>query len=1034
MKRVARWIIFLLLVAGSNSYVWAQTQTQAGGDVRLSSDSTRMFLAPGAVGTRQVVLRNDGVRIIKGRMQPDLPEGWTMLIPPPAVTLEPDASQGQLISFQIPRATSAGSYEVQIRFSFEATYSSLDDSSAARESFSHSQSLRWQVNVTERFDVSVEWIEQTPVIRAGAKISGSLRITNSGNTTSLWRISSRSSLGYNVRSSPEIVELLEGESALVDVSVSSGRDISTRLDHALAVEIFSASDGEERPSKDDLKPSARLSMITEMIPGLNRGAISREGKLPASLTLSGVTEAGDQAGQVEFRIDETNVKDVLVTALIRTPDIRRTSSISSPDKYSLRLAKASWEILLGDQSYGLSDLLEPGTLGFGAGARGRKGKWTAGGFAQQSRKVFPARQQVGAVIGFKPVPTFSIEANALAKRQFEEGNLASFAAEYQPGSQYMRAEVAVGEFEGKTGRAAEAEVSLEKGPLSTSIQAETADRNFRGAIRSTEGLRGSATIRALTWLRIQGQYRGRRRFYDTTNGDATQSTTTARLGLTATMNRDRFRAYVTMTGENQRNTNTLTQLNRELLSAQLRFGFNKRRLGMNGSVERGQSQDPLSPSLSPFHRITSSIFGSRRSLSFNVSGSWLEGPTFYNPIDQKRLSVGLNLGWEPGELTKMTLGAFRSAELLRDDQTFTMIDARIARQFQHGHEVSIRSRITQTSFDNTIKNATIAVAWSIPLFLPIPGMESSFSGRLAGQVVDMETGLAIEGAIVRVDGMEAISDVDGHWELQTGDSPVVYLSIDRQSIGFDRRPVGTFPMSVELAAVPETGFEINVVRSGSFVVQMALDESTGQRKDAALNDALTPSSLAGILIEIRSGSDRLRRLTDRDGRAQFADLVPGSWSVFALGNSLPPESETKPDTLQVELLPSASSEVKLLLRKRTRQIRIVGSGGAVIEGLPTESTKRAVITREEARPITSSEQANASLPLEHTVQSGETLSSLARRYYGSTAHWVRLWLANQTSIGTRDLLLPGMVLTIPPAGRLTDREKRVILDFELRRE
>jgi nucleoid-associated protein YgaU len=49
----------------------------------------------------------------------------------------------------------------------------------------------------------------------------------------------------------------------------------------------------------------------------------------------------------------------------------------------------------------------------------------------------------------------------------------------------------------------------------------------------------------------------------------------------------------------------------------------------------------------------------------------------------------------------------------------------------------------------------------------------------------------------------------------------------------------------------------------------------------------------------------------------------------------------------------------------------------------------------------------------HTVQEGETLCSLAVRYYGSAAKSVTLFRANQERVRSPDHLRPGTVLLIP---------------------
>ena len=50
---------------------------------------------------------------------------------------------------------------------------------------------------------------------------------------------------------------------------------------------------------------------------------------------------------------------------------------------------------------------------------------------------------------------------------------------------------------------------------------------------------------------------------------------------------------------------------------------------------------------------------------------------------------------------------------------------------------------------------------------------------------------------------------------------------------------------------------------------------------------------------------------------------------------------------------------------------------------------------------------------QHTVRSGETLATIAARYYGSAAMFPKIYNANQGVIKSPDLIYPGQVLAIP---------------------
>jgi LysM repeat protein len=49
----------------------------------------------------------------------------------------------------------------------------------------------------------------------------------------------------------------------------------------------------------------------------------------------------------------------------------------------------------------------------------------------------------------------------------------------------------------------------------------------------------------------------------------------------------------------------------------------------------------------------------------------------------------------------------------------------------------------------------------------------------------------------------------------------------------------------------------------------------------------------------------------------------------------------------------------------------------------------------------------------YTVRPGDTLSSIAQRFYGSAADWPRIWDANRSVVPNPNLIRTGMVVTIP---------------------
>lgn len=50
----------------------------------------------------------------------------------------------------------------------------------------------------------------------------------------------------------------------------------------------------------------------------------------------------------------------------------------------------------------------------------------------------------------------------------------------------------------------------------------------------------------------------------------------------------------------------------------------------------------------------------------------------------------------------------------------------------------------------------------------------------------------------------------------------------------------------------------------------------------------------------------------------------------------------------------------------------------------------------------------------YTVQKGDTLSHIAKQFYGKAGEWNRIFEANRDQLDNPDLIQPGQVLKVPP--------------------
>jgi LysM repeat protein len=78
--------------------------------------------------------------------------------------------------------------------------------------------------------------------------------------------------------------------------------------------------------------------------------------------------------------------------------------------------------------------------------------------------------------------------------------------------------------------------------------------------------------------------------------------------------------------------------------------------------------------------------------------------------------------------------------------------------------------------------------------------------------------------------------------------------------------------------------------------------------------------------------------------------------------------------------------------------------------IATPAHTDAMITRQQS----SGKSEKVATARRYTVQRGDTLSSIAQRFYGRAADWNRLFSANKSVLSNPDMIFPGQVLTLPP--------------------
>jgi len=151
-------------------------------------------------------------------------------------------------------------------------------------------------------------------------------------------------------------------------------------------------------------------------------------------------------------------------------------------------------------------------------------------------------------------------------------------------------------------------------------------------------------------------------------------------------------------------------------------------------------------------------------------------------------------------------------------------------------------------------------------------------------------------------------------------------------------------------------------------------------------------------IRDTAGSHRISFIY-RFGRTLREELEPGSLEYYYA--QLQDEISSLKDTL-------AETEAE---KKKLEEVLIDEATSRIRERI--KAAKAEVREPRSATPSVSPD-ARGNKEISHLVQRGETLQSIAQRYYHDEKYWNEIYQLNKESVGRGGVLKPGQVLIIPP--------------------
>lgn len=864
----------------------------------------------------------------------ELPSGWKTIIDDFPFALNARESKARIMSLLVPRSARAGVYFVMY------TVSQKDNAVEA-------QSFLVEIVVTPVKRVSIRLLEVQNMVMAGDEYTAVFSVANEGNTALTLEYEATSSLGFANTIFGESATYLEaGESRDVEVAVETEERSERVLRDQLDLEVTAI---------DDRDITAQASCDVEIIPRA-QPAIVPFHTIPFLIDMVQIVDITKTwKADTEFRISGAGTIDEAKDHKIEL-FAEQKSGVGWPDRYKLSLKSDWYELYTGDHSFGLTPLTKSKTLGKGLEGSYLHPNMQIGGFINTTQDYDLSQITTGGRIEtntrFDYPAKNRYELGAHFLNTIGDAYLGSITAAAKPIGDFVDAEMEFAYGMDSAGNQGLAYSVSAKGSydwIQGSLRHSYADQAYPGA-RSDE-----RTVSSIINVKLLEN--------------------TLSLSAIADWKERGLASYQVPSTE--------MESAQTLIGLQSSVGYTLPRLdtGLSLGWQRNYDFDRVAPP--DFHRevdeITADIRQPIENGKLNFTGEVIHNRDMMDSSFYINQSYRLSLDYQPTEMTNlggriefdvrndlsteptfvMKWGLMSSFSLGRNTSIdFDLSNSNVFRQSYTSYDFAVGIWLDHT-FPNQNRFAiggdfslgfsglsmTPEIAFVLEYQSPFriqvtPKKNIAF---VSGRVFSEHTQRGIPDIIVRLDGLAAVTDENGDFNLPPVKPGSYYLSIDQTGLGPNQIPVQRMPLEIAVAEGETEEVSIGVIEGASvFGVVKRYDFAQEDRKFMLQRPQQKDSEeadeeeeykegpgLPNVLVEITNGTTTKRRITDHQGRFRFADLTPGVWTVNVKSSQLPEYHYFEKESFTFDLLRGEDRDFVVRVLPKRRTLMLIQSGGVI---------------------------------------------------------------------------------------------------------
>lgn len=881
-----------------------------------SSDTVAAI--PGQRTTLAFRLKYGGSDSLPVRSRLEVPELWEVVTASSLEKVAPNSSRVLLVALHLPEGTPPGIHQVNYRLS--------RPSDSARVIASASR----QVRVEARPQLEARLLDVPRQIGADEVYDVRLRVTNAGNVPLEAALDLRGH-GRRVRAGRNSLHLQPGRSEVIGLTVEGQSRPASMAKHVLEVRVTAQGD-----TTVTAVATGRVPVLSPSNGGSGRSAPEFQSRITTRAATGGESVAPLEvrgSGPVPLGAGGS------LTYMLRGPQTG-WGSFGLADEYWASLETRQLDIRLGDRSYGLSRLTEPGRFGFGGSVDGEVGGWSLGGFYATSRRGGGRGPEWGAFATVEPTGGLGLQLNFLdrapAVRETASGmheepaRLASVEADVRLGeAAVIHSELARGFDPGRAAGGYAFDVSGDAGALSYHVGRKATGSGYPRPIGDIEENSAQFSVDLSPSFRADGfyqDYEAQARtplFRDSTPGHRGFRKMGGRVGLGTLLSIEADRTL------RVREAGLVDyRLRSDALS--VRSGLEVGEVEVHADGEIGRVRDLARGGTDRFFRVGTEIgFATLGDGRFRLGAEGFRGRRLFEEQSETSVRTHFYADFPIGRHLDVSASGQGRWYLDRGGPGNGLLRARASYRLPFGHEIALRTRIPVGSSYGS-RGVEAMAEYSVGFGFDFE--DETPQAELTGRVYEMGSDRGVGRVGISVRGRRTFTDADGTFRIRGLEPGRHYLRIDPSTLNPALTPITAMPRLVRVDESPGAGIRVGVARAVDVRGRVGVEPDGPRARRSHLENPKECEPLEGAVVSLQGADQTYTTMTDSAGRFSFEHFSPGRWSLEIRAADLPPHHAFETSEVALELAPGEERNVELCARAEVRQIRVIDQMEVTGEG------------------------------------------------------------------------------------------------------